>query len=89
MRKARIAVAFLFLVSLFCTIDLGMNFIYNFVSEYLDGLTSHSILHGFFGILGDNSWSLGMFFELFERSAWISFLLLIVNTILYFFKGTD
>ncbi len=82
----KISAAVLFLISLFCTVDLGFNFLYNLVPEFLDGYTTNSILHGIFQIFGDHSWSLGMFFNAFETSAWISFALLVLNVVLHFYN---
>lgn len=83
MRKVRIAACILFLKSLFVSIDLGMNFLYNLVPEFLDGYTSHSILQGLFGIFGDRNWTLARFYEMFERSLWVSYILLAINVLLY------
>lgn len=82
MKKIRVVVLVLFLISLFVSIDLGLNFLYNLVTEHLDGFTSHSILQGLFGILGDRDWTLPRFFDMFETSLWISFGLLVLNTML-------
>lgn len=87
MKKVRIAAVVLLQVSLFVTIDLGLNLLFNLVPELPDGLGSHSILQGLFGIFGDNGWTLARFFFAFEKAAWASFGLLIVNAVLALCKG--
>ncbi len=73
----------LLLVSLFCTMDLGMNFLYNTEPAYHDGYTTHSaVLQFLFNIFGDSLWSFEVFFTAFECSAWITFALMVVNVVL-------
>ncbi len=79
----------LFIISLFCTVDLGLNFFYNLAPELHDGYTTCSILHGVFGIFGDHSWSFEMFFNAFKTSVWISFIILVLNIVLYFCKEAE
>lgn len=82
MKKLRIFSLIALIISVFVSIDLGLNLLYNFIPEYLDGYTSHSILQGTFGIFGDSNWTLGRFYNDFETSIWISFALFVENIIL-------
>ncbi len=93
MKKLRvikvIAVA-LFLISLFCTVDLGLNLIYNSEPSIHDGsYVIKSILHAMFGVFGDSLWSFDMFFLALKASAWITYALLAVNAVLYFIKEKE
>ena len=88
LRTIRIIAVILFLISLFCTVDLGLNFLFNTESSIHDGsYGTHSILHAMFGIFGDGVWTFDMFFGKFETSAWITYALLVVNVVLLFCKG--
>ena len=80
MKKLQIISLIALVVSLFVSIDLGLNFLYNLVPEFLDGHTSYSTLQGLFGIFGDHGWTMEKFFGAFETSLWISFLLFAENT---------
>lgn len=82
MKKIRIISLIALVIAVFVSIDLGFNLLYNFIPEYLDGYTSHSILQGTLGIFGDSNWTLGRFYNAFERSVWISFVISIVNIFL-------
>ncbi len=85
LKVLKIIAIVLFFVSLFCTIDLGLNFLYNTDPSALghDGsYISYSILHGIFGIFGDGIWSFEMFFLAFKNSAWVTFMLMTVNVLL-------
>ncbi len=82
MKKFRIISLIALIIAIFVSIDLGLNLLYNFIPEYLDGYTSHSILQGMFGIFGDKNWTLGRFYNNFETSVWVSFALFVENTIL-------
>ena len=82
MKRIKTIALILLLISLFSSIDLGLNFLYNLVPEHLDGYTSHSILQGLFGILGDHGWSLSKFYSMFETSIWFTYLMVVVNIIL-------
>lgn len=79
MKRIRTISLIILLVSLFASIDLGFNFLYNLVPEHLDGYTSHSTLHGLFGILGDHGWSLSKFYNMFEKSVWFTYLMVLEN----------
>ena len=84
MKKLKLILLILFILSLFCTLDLGFNLLYNLIPEHLDGYTIHSTLQGLFGVFGDNSWSLSRFYKAFETSAWITFWLFVLSSILFF-----
>ena len=87
LRTIRIIAVILFLISLFCTVDLGLNFLFNTESSIHDGsYGTHSILHAMFGIFGASRWSFDMFFAAFKNSAWITYALLAINVVLYFCK---
>ncbi len=89
-RAIRLIAAALLVLSLFCTIDLGLNVLYNAEPDIHDGsYGTHSILHAVFGIFGDSLWSFDRFFLAFQRSTWVTYLLLIVNAVLHFFKGKE
>lgn len=88
LRTIRIIAAILFLISLFCTVDLGLNFLFNTEPGIHDGSYGvNSLLHAVFGIFGDSMWSFDMFFAAFKNSAWITYALLVVNVVLNFCKG--
>ena len=82
MKKIRIISLIALVVSVFVSIDLGLNLLYNLVPEYLDGYTSHSILQGTFGIFGDRNWTLGRFYNNFETAVWVSFAIFVENVVL-------
>lgn len=82
MKKIRIISLVALIVTVFVSVDLGLNLFYNLFSEFHDGLTVNSILHGMFGIFGDSMWSVERFFDAFKTSAWISFIIFTENLIL-------
>ena len=84
MKKLKLILLILFILSLFCTLDLGFNLLYNLIPEHLDGYTTHSTMQGLFGVFGDNSWSLSRFYKTFETSTWITFWLFVFNSILIY-----
>ena len=54
-KTLKIIAAAVFLISLFCTVDLGLNLLYNAESGIHDGSYAvHSILHAVFRIFGDS-----------------------------------
>lgn len=44
-------------ITVFISIDLGMNFTFSLIPELQDGIGSHRILQALFGVFGDNGWS--------------------------------
>lgn len=87
LKALKILAAILFLISLFCTVDLGLNLLFNTEPSIHDGSYGvHSLLHAVFGIFGDSMWSFDMFFDAFKNSAWITYALLVVNVVLHFCK---
>ncbi len=82
MKKIRIVSLVLLLISVFVSVDLGLNFSYNLLSEFHDGLQVNSLLHFFFRVFGDSLWSMERFFNAFEASLWISFVVFVENIIL-------
>ena len=88
LRTIQIIAATLFLISLFCTVDLGLTVLFNAEPVIHDGsLSAHSILHAVFGIFGDSLWSFDRFFSAFSTSVWITYALLAANVVLHFCKG--
>ena len=89
-KTLKIIAAAVFLISLFCTVDLGLNLLYNAVSGIHDGSYAvHSILHAVFRIFGDSLWSFDRFFLAFRNAAWITFSLLTINVILHFYQSKE
>lgn len=82
MKKIRIISLVLLLISVFVSVDLGLNFSYNLLHEYHDGLQVNSLLQFFFGIFGDSLWTMERFFDAFQTSLWISFVVFVENIIL-------
>ncbi len=85
MRNLKVASLIIFIISLFITVDLGINCLGVGISELQDGVSYNSILQSSFGLLE----SLGVdshidFFNAFKISAWISSFILIVNISLNF-----
>ncbi len=78
-----------FLISLFCSIDLGLNLLYSTQTQLHDGLVPCSVLHTLFNIFGDSVWTFENFFNAFEISIWTTFMLLLLNVILSLFKSND
>ncbi|WP_071432972.1 hypothetical protein [Angelakisella massiliensis] len=68
-------------LSLFVSIDLGLNVLYTLIPEFQDGIPSYSILQSTFGVFG-SSWTRGTFFFAFAKAIWITFALGIVNLLL-------
>ncbi len=84
LKTIRIAAAVLLLISLFCTVDLGLNFLYNTEPGLHDGsYGTCSVLHAVFGIFGDSGWSFEMFFRAFQNAVWITYALGVLNVALY------
>ncbi len=82
MKILRATSLILLLISLFVTIDFGINLIASLVGSMNDGIGNFSTLHYLFGIFGDNGWSHRLYFEAFQASAWISFFLFAENIVL-------
>lgn len=70
-----------FALSLFVSIDLGLNVLYTLIPEFQDGIPSYSILQSTFGVFG-SSWTRGTFFFAFAKAIWVTFALGIVNLLL-------
>ena len=87
LKTFKIIAAIVFLISLFCTVDLGLNLLFNMEPSIHDGsYGTHSLLHAVFGIFGDSLWSFDRFFLAFQNSVWITYALLAVNVVLHFCK---
>ncbi len=90
LKVIRVIAVVAFLISLFCTIDLGINLLYNAETSIHDGSYGiSSVLHAVFGIFGDNLWSYDRFFLAFKNASWITYFLLAVNVVLCFFKDKE
>lgn len=89
MKRLKLITLVLLILSLFITIDLGLNFLYNLIPEFLDGYTTYSILHAIFGIFGDSNWSLGRYFFAFEKALWGSFVLFVFYVVLALWKKKE
>ena len=89
-KTLKIIAAAVFLISLFCTVDLGLNLlcIVEKVEPQIHG-AEHSILHAVFRIFGDSLWSFDRFFLAFRNAAWITFSLLTINVILHFYQSKE
>jgi len=88
-KKLQIISAAILVLSVFVTIDLGVNFAYSLVPELNDGIGSHSILQGWFGIFGGSGWTKRTFLSAFETSLWISFLLFAENIVVWLFSRRE
>lgn len=88
MKKIRLIALVLLLVMVFISIDFGLNFLWSMVPEANDGIGSFSILHDLFGVFG-NHWSHTEFLTAFQNSVWVSFVLLLVNVGLGYWKRKD
>ena len=87
-RILRILAGILFMISLFCTVDLGLNLLFNAETQIHDGSYGvYSVLHTVFRIFGDSRWSYDRFFFAFRNSAWVTYGLLVLNGVLHFCKG--
>lgn len=82
MKKLKIISLIALIITVFVSLDLGLNLAYNLFWEHHDGLTVNSILHGLFGIFGDSIWSVERFFDAFKSSAWVTFAVFAENIIL-------
>ncbi len=71
------------LVSLFISVDLGINCIGSFVLELQDGIGYNSFLQSTFGLLEGSLKTRADFFNAFKTSAWITFAIFAGNVVLY------
>lgn len=70
-------------ISIFVSIDLGINCLGSLVPELQDGIPYHSVLQSLFGILEGQLKTRADFFIAFKTSLWISFAILVENIVLY------
>ena len=83
----QITAVIIFMLSLFCTVDLGLSLLYNTEPAIHDGsYAANSFLHAVFGIFGDSGWSFDRFFAAFRNSIWVTYALLVINVVLHFCK---
>lgn len=83
MKKVQILSVIILMLSVFVAIDLGINFANSLVPELNDGIGSRSILQGMFGVFGDTGWTKEKFLFAFEKSLWISYFLIVENTVVW------
>lgn len=74
------------LISMFVTIDLGINCIGSLVPELQDGIPYNSVLQSTFGLLENSLTTRADFFNIFKTSVWISFAIFVENILLYIFS---
>lgn len=72
----------LFVLSLAMSIDFGFNFLWALIPGANDGLTVRTFINFF----GDRLWSYERFLRAFEISTWITFVLLVINAVLFLKK---
>ena len=89
MRKIRVIFLVLFLIMAFVSIDFGLNYLWSLAPDANDGIGNFSILHGLFKVFGDHSWSYSRYLNAFQSSIWVTFVLLIANAALAFWKKKD
>lgn len=82
MKVVRLISAIALLLSVFVSLDLGLNALASVIPSMNDGIGNFSVLHGLFGIFGDNSWSHELYYNAFKISAWITYALFTENIIL-------
>lgn len=70
-------------VSLFVSVDLGINCIGSLVPELQDGIAYNSFLQSSFGLLEGTLRTRADFFNAFKTSAWVTFVVLAENATLY------
>lgn len=73
--------AIIFMIALLISVDLGFNFLYNLIPGH-DGITYRSFLQEVFRVFGDNGWTLQIFYSAFEKSVWITFIIMVENVVL-------
>ena len=81
MKKLQIISLIALIITVFITIDLGINLIFSLIPQLQDGISSHSVLQSTFGIFRDGSWSQEHFFFAFEKSLWITFVMFVENVV--------
>ena len=82
MKIIRLVSMIALLLSVFVTIDLGLNTVASLISSMNDGIGNFSILHSILGIFGDGNWSHELYYRAFEISSWITYIIFSENVIL-------
>lgn len=85
MNRQKIQTGFVILgvISVFISLDLGLNCMFSLIPELQDGISSHSFLQETFGIFGNSGWTKVDFFYAFEKSVWFSFTVFVINVIVW------
>ncbi len=76
----------IFLIAVFCAVDLGINFASALVPTLNDGMGFRSFLHTFFRIFGDGVVQLEDFFFAFQKALWFAFFMLVENVVVEVWK---
>lgn len=79
MKTLRITSLGVLAITLFVSVDLGLNYLNSTFTEINDGIVCISFFKSFFG---DNSWSIYKFFNAFSYSLWITLAVFIENIVL-------
>lgn len=79
MKMLRVISLVVLAVTLFISIDLGLNYLNAAFTDVNDGIVCISFFKPFFR---DNTWSVYGFFNMFSASLWITFVMALENIIL-------
>ena len=83
MKTFKIISLVVLLVSLFVSVDLGINCIGSLVPELQDGIGYNSFLQSAFGLLEGSLKTRADFFGAFTTSLWVSFAIFTENVVLH------
>ncbi len=79
----KIVSAIALVVCVFVSVDLGVNLLGALVPEMQDGIPYNSVLQSCFGVLEGTLDTREDFFNAFETSAWITFVVFLENACIY------
>ncbi len=82
MKILKIISLLILMLSVFVSIDLGINFMGSLVPETQDGIAFNSILQSTFGLLEGSLMTREDFFNAFQISLWITFTVFVENVVL-------
>lgn len=82
MKIVRLISMIALLLTVFVTIDLGLNTVASMIPSMNDGIGNLSIVHGLFGIFGDGGWSHEAYYNAFKASSWITYIVFAENVVL-------
>lgn len=83
MKTARVVSLIVLVISIFFSVDLGLNFVYSLIPD--DGIGNICVIN----VFGDDSWSQLSYFLAFQKSLWCSFVILVENIVLAFVAGRE